>query len=165
MTERRRWLSLADVSVLALSVATMVSSHAAAQTSPAEVVVEVTGEVPGFAGQDQLARFLAEKMTGASPSWRFVATAASPSKPQNRVEWTVRTVKVVWPGGTSRGVRLATVSHTYLKCEVRLYLQDHYQMTMSGESGADDGPTNSGLAEMAANVARTLVASAADAKR
>jgi hypothetical protein len=164
MTKRPRWLSLAIVAALALPAAAVAASRAIAQPSASPVVVEVIGDVPGFADQDQLARFLADKMTGASPSWRFVPASASPSKPLSRVEWTFKTVKVVWPGGTARGVRLATASRTYLKCEVRLYLQDHYQMTMSGQSSADDGPTNTGIAEMAANVARTLVASAEASK-
>jgi hypothetical protein len=163
MTKRQRWLSRAKVSILASSVATLVALCASAQNSASDVAVEVIGDVPGFAGPDELARFLAARMTGASPSWHFVAAAASLSKPVDRVEWTLKTVKVVWPGGTSRGVRLATVSRTYLKAEVRLYLHDRYQMTMYSQSGADDGPTE--LAEMAANVTRSLVASAENAKR
>ena len=162
MTKRQRWLSLAGTALLALPMATVPALSAIAQSSASDVVVEVTGDVPGFANQDQLARFLADKMTGATPSWHFV-TAAGPSKPQNRVEWTFKTVKVVWPGGTSRGVRLATVSRTYVKTEVRLYLQDHYQMTMSSQSSADDTKTE--LVEMAANVTHSLVASADAAKR
>lgn len=163
MTKKHHWVPLAVVAAALLAAMTP-ASRAIAQTSASDVFVRVTGEVPGFAGPDESARFLAEKMTGVSPSWRFAAAAAGPSKARNRVEWTVKTVKVVWPGGTSRGVRLATVSRTYLKCEVLLYLQDHYQMTMSGETSVENGPTNAGLAEMAANVARTLVASAGDAK-
>jgi hypothetical protein len=163
MTKRARWLSLAGVTVLAFSAAALAASLAGAQTSTSDVVVEVTGDVPGFASPDELARFLAAKMTGASPSWHFVTTAASASKPVDRVEWTLKIVKVVWPGGTSRGVRLATVSRTYVKAEVRLYLHDRYQMTMSSQSGADGGPTE--LAEMAANVTRSLLASAEAAQR
>jgi hypothetical protein len=163
MTKRRCWLSLAGVAVVAVSAATLAASLAGAQISASNVVVEVTGDVPGFASPDELARFLADKMTGASPSWRFVTAAASPSKPVDRVEWTLTTVKVVWPGGTSRGVRLATVSRTYVKAEVRLYLHDRYQMTMSSQSGAEGGPAE--LAEMAANVTRSLIASAEAAQR
>jgi hypothetical protein len=162
MTKRQRWFSLAGTAALALPIATVAALSAIAQPSASDVVVEVTGDVPGFASQEQLARFLAERMTVESPSWRFVTTTAGQSKPRNRAEFTFKIVKVVWPGGTARGVRLATVSRIYLKTEVRLYLQDHYQMTMSSESSADSPDI---LADMAANVTRSLIASAEAANR
>jgi hypothetical protein len=60
MTRRQRWFSLALVAVLATGAA----SRAVGQTN-SDVVIQISGDVPGFASQDQLARFLADKMTGA----------------------------------------------------------------------------------------------------
>jgi hypothetical protein len=120
------------------------------------VVVEASGHVPGFT-QTQLATYLALKMHEATAApWQFSAghpgTAAAP----NRVVWSFKTLLVEWKGGSHKGFPSPTHSVSYVSAEVKLYLDNAYQMTVLAEPSVSGGSDDKVLSEMVHNVAHTL---------
>lgn len=123
---------------------------------PSFVVVEVSGNFPGFT-QTQLAANLARGMHEeiAGP-WRFSAGKPGAAPAPNRVTWSFKTLRMVWKGGSHRGITSPENSTVYLSAEVKLFLNDTYQMTMITHPSVSGGSDEKALLEMAHDVAHTL---------
>ncbi len=117
-------------------------AEAATPNSSHYIVIEVSGDVPGFT-HDQLVTYLAGRMHEeiATP-WNFSAAMSGEGPAPNRVVWSFKTLREVWKGGTHSGFPSPTNSTTYLRAEVKLYLKGAYQMTLdmhpTVSGGADD---------------------------
>jgi hypothetical protein len=120
------------------------------------VVVEVLGNVPGFT-QTQLATYLALKMHEATAApWQFSAGQPGTAPAPNRVVWSFKTMRVEWKGGSHKGFPSPTHSVSYVSAEVKLYLNNTYQMTMLTQPSVSSGSDDRVLSEMVRNVAHTL---------
>jgi hypothetical protein len=118
---------------------------AATAASPATLIVEASGTLPGFRSAD-LARYLALQMGEAQlPEWRFEPAAGDRSAP-NRVEWRF-TLNPYAGGGVRSMVRAPLIEGNFavrrpITIETRLYLNGEYQTLVSGQAtiqaGADD---------------------------
>jgi hypothetical protein len=116
--------------------------QAAIPGSPHDIVIEASGEVPGFT-HDKLTAYLTGKMQEEiSSSWHFTAGKSGDEQAPNRVVWSFRTLREVWKGGVHNGFPSPTNSVTYLRAEVKLYIKGAYQMTLdmhpTVSGGADD---------------------------
>jgi hypothetical protein len=132
--------------------ATPLSSSLDAQT----VVVEVSGQVPGFTHM-QLVTYLALKMhEEAAAPWQFSAAQPGTAPAPNRVVWSFKTLRVEWKGGSHKGFPSPTHSVSYVSAEVKLYLKDVYQMTMLAQPSVSGGWDDKALSGMVHNVAHTL---------
>ncbi len=120
------------------------------------VVIEVSGKVPGFT-QAQLATYLARKMQEETAApWHFAAGEPGVEHAPNRVVWSFKTLRKVWEGGVHNGFPAPTNSVTYLRAEVKLYLNGAYQMTMDTHPSVSGGSDDKALAEMVHNVSHAL---------
>ncbi len=120
------------------------------------VVVEVAGHVPGFT-QTELATYLARKMHEAVKRLlrgSFPRGSRGPRPHPTGSCGRSRPYVWRWQTGSHRGFSSATNSVTYLSAEVKLYLNDTYQMTMLTEPVVSGG--SDALSESAHNVARIL---------
>ncbi len=167
MVDMSRRPSPLFLAVLVLSAAVAAMTAYAEDTAlphASDVTVEVNGAVPEFADPQQVAAFLADKMAGAAPSWHFVAPEPGAAPPKNRVVWQFKTLKIKWGGGAHNGFPQPVASRSYLNAEVRLYLNDQYQLTMLSQSTLISGHNGADLAAMAAKVTQSLAAAAASDK-
>lgn len=120
------------------------------------VMIEVSGTVPGFT-QEQLASYLARKMQEETAApWHFAAGKPGEGKAPNRVVWSFKTLRKVWKGGSHNGFPSPINSETYLRAEVKLYLQGAYQMTMDTHPSVSNGADDKILSEMVHNAAHAL---------
>ena len=146
---------------LAILLPPLLSHIAAAVTMPSAadsntVVVEASGSVPGFTS-GQLNAYLARRMReGSGPAWQFSPRRPGASPAPNRVVWAFKSLRVDWKPGGHKGFPSPTNSVTYLSAEVKLNLQDTYQMTMITQPTVSGGSDDDALAEMAHHVAHTL---------
>jgi hypothetical protein len=120
------------------------------------VVVEASGHVPGFT-PTQLAAYLALRMHEeiAAP-WQFSAGQPGMAPAPNRVLWSFKILRVEWKGASHKGFPSPTHSVSYVRAEVKLYLNDIYQMTMIAQPSVSGGSDDKVLAELAHNVAHAL---------
>jgi hypothetical protein len=120
------------------------------------VIVEASGRVPGLT-QAQLTAYLALKMREEiTAPWQFSAGQAGTLPPPNRVVWSFKTLRVEWKGGSHRGFPSPTHSVSHVSAEVKLYLNNTYQMTMLVQPSLSGGSNDRVLSEMVHNVAHTL---------
>jgi hypothetical protein len=148
--------------ITAIILSFILANVATAATRPSSafdsdiVVVEVAGSVPGFT-QAQLAAYLARRMHDEiAVSWQFAAAKPGVAPAPNRVIWSFKTLRTVWRGGSHRGFASSENSATYLSAEVKLFLNDTYQMTMIIHPSVSGGYDEKALSEMAHDVAHTL---------
>ncbi len=133
------------------------SGNALAQSVPEKndaIHVETFGTVPGFS-QAQLNDYLAKRMQEPGvASWRFIAggKAAAP----NRIVWKFKTLNMVWKGGSHNGFPSQDHAVSYLRAEVKLYLNGEYQMTMDTHPSVLSGDEDQSLSEMAKHVTQAL---------
>ena len=120
------------------------------------IVVEVSGTVPGYT-QAQLAGYLARRMQEeiAAP-WHFVASQPAGQTAPNRAVWSFKTLRKVWKGGSHSGFPSPVNLETYLRAEVKLYLNGNYQMTMDTHPSVGDEPDNKALSGMVHDAAHAL---------
>lgn len=127
---------------------------AAAAADTHTVAILVSGEVPGFT-PPQLSAYLAQKMQEevAAP-WHFVADA--PVGAANRVVWSFKILRKIWKGGSHEGFPSPAYSISYLRAEVKLYLNGNYQMTMDTHPSVLSGPDDKALSDMVHDAAHAL---------
>ena len=134
-------------------------AEAASQSSPLDsdtVWIEVSGQIPGFT-HAKLTSYLARKMqddTGAP--WHFAVLEPGAEHAPNRVAWSFTTLRKVWEGGVHNGFPTPTNSVTYISAEVKLYLNDSYQMTFNTHPSVGSGSDDKVLSEMVHNVSHAL---------
>ena len=127
-----------------------------AASDPHVVVVEASGNVPGFT-HAQLGAYLASRMhEETTASWEFLAGQPGAAPAPNRVVWSFRTLRTEWKGGSHKGFPSPTSSVTYLSAEVKMYLNNTYQMTMSVRPSVNGRSDDKALGEMVRNVAHGL---------
>lgn len=132
------------------------SSSALAQSVPEKITisVETSGTVPGFS-KAQLNDYLAKHMQEPDVvSWRFIASGKADAP--NRVVWKFKTLNMVWKGGSHRGFPSQDHMVSYLKAEVKLFLNGEYQMTMDMHPSVLSGDEDQSLSEMAKRVTKIL---------
>jgi hypothetical protein len=142
-------MNLANIFLIATSIFSLIFGNEAlaSQIDRNVIDVEVTGMVPGFT-QEQLGAFLAQKIREESPApWRFAVGQKGIQLP-NRIVWSFKTLREVWKGGTHSGFPSQTNSLTYLRAEVKFYLNDAYQMTLDMHPTISGNTDNHVLAEM-----------------
>ena len=127
----------------------------AARSDSQIVVVEVLGHIPGFT-QTQLATYLALKMHEETAPWQFSVRQPGAAPAPNRVVWSFKTLRSEWKGGSHKGFPSPTHSVSYVSAEVKLYVNNAYQMTVLAEPSVSGGSDDKGLSEMVHNVAHTL---------
>lgn len=128
----------------------------ATSLDPATIVIVVSGDVPGFT-KAQLVDYLAQKMREETATpWHFVAGKPGEDTAPNRVVWSFKTLRKVWKGGEHNGFPSPTHSETYLRAEVKLYLQGAYQMTMDTHPSVSNGADDKVLSEMVHHAAHAL---------
>ncbi|MBY0578370.1 MAG: hypothetical protein K2P57_04920 [Burkholderiales bacterium] len=127
---------------------------AEAAATPDIIVIEVSGEVPGFT-QAQLAAYLAQKMQEET-ALHFAAGEPGENPVPNRVVWSFKTLRKVWKGGSHSGFPSPTYLVSYLRAEVKLYLKGSYQMTMDTHPSVISGPDDKALSEMVHDAAHAL---------
>ena len=156
----RRVARVARITALILPFTASMLADAAPRPSAAggsyAVVVETSGNVPGFT-PPELAAYLARRMheETAGP-WQFSAGGRGAEPGPNRVVWSFKTLRVVWKGGSHRGFSAQENSVSYLSAEVKLYLSGDYQMTMLTHPSASGGSDDTALSEMVRDVARAM---------
>ena len=129
---------------------------AATPIATQDIVVEVSGNVPGFT-QEQLTNYLTRKMQVDTPtSWHLIEGKSGNEQAPNRVVWSFKTLKEVWKGGTHSGFPSPDYSVTYLRAEVKLYLSGVYQMTMDAHPSVGSGTDDEALSEMVHNISHAL---------
>ncbi|HXX11380.1 MAG TPA: hypothetical protein VEK05_07650 [Burkholderiales bacterium] len=127
-----------------------------AGSDPHVVVVEASGSVPGFT-HAQLGAYLASRMhEETAASWEFLASQPGAATAPNRVVWSFRTLRTEWKGGSHKGFPSPTSSVTYLSAEVKMYLNNTYQMAMSVRPSVNGRSDDKALGEMVRNVAHSL---------
>ena len=121
-----------------------------------DVVIVVSGDVPGFT-HSQLVSFLARKMNEeVSAPWHFVAGIPAQELAPNRVIWSFKKLLVVWKGGSHSGFQSPNNSETNLRAEVKLFVKDIYQMTFDTHPSVRGGIDDKVLSEMVHNVSHAL---------
>ena len=147
------------VSHLAATIVFLLLASACVEAAPDRAVaIEVSGTVPGFTHPELIA-YLAERLReGVGAPWEFGAGNEEASPSPNRVVWSFRAIRVIWPGGAHRGVSSPSHSLTYLSVEVKLYLNDAYQATILAEPTISGGRDDGALAEVVRYVAHALFA-------
>jgi hypothetical protein len=70
--------------------------------------------------------------------------------------WSFKTLRTVWKGSAHRGFTSPANSETYLSAEVKLFLNDTYQMTTIAHPSVTGGYDEKALSEMAHEVAHTI---------
>jgi hypothetical protein len=120
------------------------------------MAIVVSGKVPGFT-QEQLAAYLANKMQEevASP-WHFVEGKEGNGTYPNRVVWSIKALRKIWLGGTHYGFPSPTNSVTYLRAEVKLYINDAYQMTLDTHPTFHSGVDDQAISELVHNVSHAI---------
>ncbi len=121
-----------------------------------EIVIEINGHVPGFS-QAQLSQFLVRKLQEDTAShWHFSAANQVEHEFPNRLVWSFKTIDHVWKGGSHMGFSSPPRSETYLRSEVKLYLNNDYQMTLDMHPSMMSGGDRNELSEMASKVAHAM---------
>jgi hypothetical protein len=142
---------------VAVTLFTALSSSALAQSVPEKIdtiSVETSGAVPGFS-KAQLNDYLAKHMQEPGiASWRFIAGGKTDAP--NRVVWKFKALNLVWKGGAHRGFPSQNHAISYLRAEVKLYLNGEYQMTMDMHPSVLSGDEDQSLSEMAKRVTKIL---------
>jgi hypothetical protein len=122
------------VAILLAFVLTNVSERATPGSTapgPHTVVIETFGSIPGFT-QAQLAAYLTLRMHEETPTpWEFLAAQPGAAPAPNRVVWSFKTLRTQWKGGSHKGFPSPSSAVTYVSAEVRMYLNNTYQITMS----------------------------------
>jgi len=151
-----RLASAAAALLLALSLSATPTTSRAADT----LEVDVSGVVPGFT-QAQLVAYLARKMQEVkAASWHFVAGRAGAAAAPDRIVWSFRTLQQVWKGSAHNGFPSPSHSTTYLRAEVKLYLDGAYQLTVSSEPSVYGGPGDEALSNMVRTVCQAVAGQA-----
>ncbi len=155
---RTAWTSLITAIIFAPTLTHV--AGAATRAAPAlnryTVVVEASGNVPGFTATE-LASYLAGRLHEDAPApWQFSAAKPSMEPAPNRVVWAFKTLRKDWKGGSHRGFPSPTNSASYLSAEVKLYLKGTYQTTMLTQPSVSGGPDDEALASMVDDVAHAL---------
>lgn len=151
-------ISRIAVLILPVFLTDVAAAAAAPSPSPASstVVVEASGNVPGFTSA-QLTAYLARRMHEETPPpWQFSARNSGAASAPNRVVWSFKTLHVEWKPGAHKGFPTPTNSVTYLSAEVKLYLKDLYQMTMITQPSVSGGSGDAAVADMVHDVAHSL---------
>jgi len=153
---RKTSVGMAIVLPVVLANVTDAAKPSSASLDSHTVVIEASGNVPGFT-HAQLAAFLALRMheETATP-WEFLAAQPGAAPAPNRVVWSFKTLRTEWKGGSHKGFPSPTSSVTYLSAEVKLYLNSTYQMTMSTRPSVSGRSDDRALMEMVHNVAHGL---------
>lgn len=148
--------------IAACALPLMLSSVTDAATRPGSsvdantVVVEASGNVPGFT-PTQLVTYLARRMQEENAdSWQFSTGKPGAAPAPNRVVWSFKTLRVVWKGGAHRGFSSQENSVSYLSAEVKLYLRSDYQMMMVTHPSLSGGFDDKALSQMVHDVAHVL---------
>lgn len=153
-------LKLFSAAIVLLAWAKIVSAEP--QQSPLRderaVFIETSGSVPGYSNA-QLNNVLAKKLNAvAGKPWHFFATAESSSLPApNRIIWSFKTLKHVWPGGSHSGFPSPTFIQTYVSAEAKLYLDGAYQMTVASEPTFSSSNKEEGLEKIADTLSKALL--------
>jgi hypothetical protein len=122
----------------------------------ATVVVEASGNVPGFT-ETQLATYLVRRLhEETTDPWQFSAEKTGAAPAPNRVVWSFKTHRVEWKAGSHRGFPSPAHSAVYISAEVKLYLKNTYQKTTLAESTISGVTVDNILSEMVHNVAHIL---------
>jgi hypothetical protein len=131
-------------------------AEAGTPSSVHDVVIEVSGEVPGFT-HEQLVTYLTGKMhEEITAPWHFAAGKPGEESASNRVVWSFKTLREVWKGGTHNGFPSPSNSQTYLRAEVKLYIKGAYQMTLDMHPTVSGGADDKILSVMVHHAVQTL---------
>jgi hypothetical protein len=153
---RKRHTLVAILLTLVLADVAERATPASTAPGPHTVVIETFGNIPGFT-QAQLAAYLALRMHDETPTpWEFLAGQPGAAPAPNRVVWSFKTLRTEWKGGSHKGFPSPSNSVTYLSAEVKMYLNNTYQMTTSIRPSVRGQSDDRALAEMVHNVARSL---------
>ena len=119
-------------------------------------VIEVSGQVPGFT-QGQLSAYLTRKLQEENlVPWHFVEGMAGSENFPNRVVWLFKSLRKVTKSRGFMGSPGETNSITYIKAEVKLYINGAYQMTMDTHPSVSNGADDKVLSDMVHNAAHVL---------
>ncbi len=131
-------------------------AEAATSNVAPEIVIEVSGEVPGFT-HEKLVTYLAGKMhEEVAAPWHFAAGKPGDGHAPNRITWSFKVLREVWKGGSHSGFPSPANSETYLRAEVKFYVKDVYQMTVDAHPSVTGGADDKVLSEMVHQAAHAL---------
>jgi hypothetical protein len=157
VSQTRRWTLTAGLAAV-VAAGTLRVVRAA---EPAMLVVEVTGELPGFKNAD-LPRFVARQMAAAGVGeWRFRPRPLAAMEVTDWVQWRFR--RNAYAGGDLRRViPIPSVSRTFgahylVTAELRLFLGGQYETMTFGQATVQGGDQDPDLAEFLAKVTQALL--------
>jgi len=159
----RRAMMLRAGAALALAGALRSSMARAAAGDPFTIViVETTGELPGFKNTE-LPAYVAQQMSAADlDGWRFRRRPVAAMELIDWVEWRFRWNPYAG-GDVRRFIPIPSVSRTFgarylISAELRLYLRGEYETMTFGQATVQGGPNDSELAAFIAKLSRSLFA-------
>lgn len=105
----------------------------------------------------QVSRVRKHKFLAKTPAfWHFVEGKPGNELAADRVVWSFKILKEVWKGGTHSGFPSPDYSVTYLRAEVKLYLNGVYQMTLDTHPSVGGGAEDEALSEMVRYISHAL---------
>ena len=149
--------SLMMATIIALMLTnTEAATSASSSLYSGTVVVEASGNVPGFT-ETQLPTYLARRMhEETADHWQFSVRKPGAAPAPNRLIWSFKTLRVDWKAGSHRGFPSPAHSVSYLSAEVKLYLKNTYRTRTLAQPTISGEPDDNGLSEMVRNVAHFL---------
>jgi len=124
------------------------------------VIVETTGELPGFKNSD-LPAYVAQQMSAADlDGWRFRRRPVAAMELIDWVEWRFRWNPYAG-GDVRRIIPIPSIARTFgarylISAELRLYLGGDYETMTFGQATVQGGPNDSELAAFIAKLSQSL---------